>query len=118
MSKNRMQGGSHGGVGSNNRNTLSCPTTTTTSSCSGPTAEDYYNTTVDPAARGSGQSLNTRLENTASHHHPSYRSAWNFDRLFLLNPHSAGNQPSARPPLTAAQSRIAMLHRHLNHRPS
>ncbi|KAA1139297.1 hypothetical protein PGTUg99_037678 [Puccinia graminis f. sp. tritici] len=115
MSKSRMQGGSHGGVGSNNRNTLSCPTTT--SNCSGPTAEDYYNTTVDPAAR-SGQSLNTRLENTASHHHPSYRSAWNFDRLFLINPHSAGNQPSARPALTAAQARIAMLHRHLNHRPS
>ncbi|OAV92807.1 hypothetical protein PTTG_12236 [Puccinia triticina 1-1 BBBD Race 1] len=70
-----------------------------------PTADEYYN-----GAHSDSPTMSSTT-GSASCYQPTYRSAWNFERLFRL-PHNTS-------PLltTQAHSRISMVYRHL-HRPS
>ncbi|POV95929.1 hypothetical protein PSTT_15941 [Puccinia striiformis] len=50
------------------------------SSCSGPTVEDYY-AMAEREGRSSGPQTYSQISSSSSHQ-PTYRSGWNFERLF------------------------------------
>ncbi|KAI9626776.1 hypothetical protein KEM48_010243 [Puccinia striiformis f. sp. tritici PST-130] len=61
------------------------------SSCSGPTVEDYY-AMAEREGRSSGPQTYSQTSSSSSHQ-PTYRSGWNFERLFIISnslllPHS------------------------------
>ncbi|POV96568.1 hypothetical protein PSHT_15070 [Puccinia striiformis] len=77
---------------------------------SGPTVEDYY-AMAEREGRSSGPQTYSQTSSSSSHQ-PTYRSGWNFERLFH---HQQQPTPSSLALNSAqAQSRISMVYRHLN----